>query len=126
MFVLRRVVAAVAAEGGHLEQVLAEHHVHDLEAPADDEGAPEQFFHLFGRGIGGDVEVLGFDAQQQVAHGAADDEGLVAGFLQRLRHADRVGRHAARIDAVFVGAEDDRLGRVALVFHTQDFTDEGF
>ena len=71
-----------AAEGGHFQQVLAEHHVHDLEAAADDEGAPEQALDLFRRGVGGDVEVLGLDAQQQVAHRAADQEGLEAGFLQ--------------------------------------------
>jgi hypothetical protein len=38
--------------------------------------------HLFRRGVGGDVEILGFGADQQVAHGAADDKGLVAMLLQ--------------------------------------------
>jgi hypothetical protein len=90
MLVLRRVVAAVAAEGRHFQQLLAEHHVHDLEAAADDEGAAEQLFDFFRRRIGGDVEVLRLHAQQQVAHGAADDEGLEAGFLQGLGDADRV------------------------------------
>jgi hypothetical protein len=64
--------------------------VHDLEAAADDEGAPEQALDLLRRGVGGDVEVLRLHAQQQVAHRAADDKGLEAGFLQGLRDADRV------------------------------------
>jgi hypothetical protein len=84
MFILGRGFGRGATEGGHFEQVLTEHDVHDLEAAADDEGAAEQLLDLFRRGVGGDVEVLGLDAQQQVAHRAADDEGLVAGFLQGL------------------------------------------
>ena len=126
MLVLGRVDGGVAAEGGHFQQVLAEHHVHDLEAAADDEGAPEQLFHLFGRGVGGDVEVFRLHAQQQVAHRAADHEGLEAGFLQGLGDAHRVGGHELRIDAVLFGAEDHGLGRVALVFHAKDFADEFF
>ena len=38
---------------------LAEHHVHQLEAAADDAGAAEQRADLLGRGVGGHVEVLG-------------------------------------------------------------------
>gem|GEM_PF-5173865 len=126
MLVLRRVGAAGAAEGRHFQQLLAEHHVHDLEAAADDEGAAEQFFHLLRRGVGGDVEILRFHAQQQVAHGAADDEGLEAGFLQGLGQADRVRRQQLRVDAVLLEAEDHRLGGIALVFHAKDFTNEFF
>jgi hypothetical protein len=126
MLVLRRIVAALAAEGGHLEQVLAEHHVHDLEAAADDEGTPEQFFHFFRGGVGGDVEVFRLHPQQQVAHGATDHEGLETGFLQRLGHADRVRRNEFQVDAVVVRAEDVGLGGVALVFHTKDLADEFF
>jgi hypothetical protein len=42
----------------------------------------KQLAHLLRRGVGGDVEVLGRQCRQQVAHGAADDEGLEALFLQ--------------------------------------------
>jgi hypothetical protein len=126
MLVLRRIVAAVAAEGGHFQQLLAEHHVHDLEAAADDEGAAEQFFHLLRRGVGGDIEIFRLHAQQQVAHGAADDEGFETGFLQGLRQADRVRRHEFGVDAVFFRPEDVRFGRIALVFHAKDFTNEFF
>jgi hypothetical protein len=100
MFILRRVGRGGAAEGGHFQQVLAEHHVHDLEALADDEGAAEQALDLLRRGVGGDVEVFRLHAQQQVAHRAADDEGFVAGFLQGAGDADGIVRQQARIDAV--------------------------
>ena len=103
-----------AAEGGDFEQVLAEHHVHDLEAAADDEGAPEQPLDFFRRRIGGNVEVLGLDAQQQVAHRAADQEGLETGFLQGLRHTDRVVRYQRGIDAMLLRAVHHRLGGVGL------------
>ena len=77
----------VGAEGRDLDHLVlaaaAVHHVHDAKAPADDEGAAEQALDLLGRGVGGDVEVLGPQADQQVAHRAADDVGLVAGLLQR-------------------------------------------
>ena len=82
MFIFWRIDVADAAEGGHFQQILAEHHVDDLEAATDDKGAPEQTFDLFGRGIGGDVEILGLHAEQQIAHRAAHHEGLEAGFLQ--------------------------------------------
>ena len=126
MLVLGRVVAAVAAEGGHFQQVLAEHHVHDLEAAADDEGAPEQALDLLGRGVGGDVEVLGLHAQQQVAHGAAHHEGLEACLLQGLGHPDRIRRDVLRVDLVLFRPQDHRFGRIALVFDAEDFTDEFF
>nr|GEU28121.1 hypothetical protein [Tanacetum cinerariifolium] len=100
MFVLGRVVGRGAAEGGHFQQVLAEHHVHDLEALADDEGAAEQLAHLFGRGVGGDVEVLRFHAQQQVAHGAAHHERFEARFLQGAGDAHRVIGQQLGVDAV--------------------------
>ncbi len=82
--------------------------MHDLEAPADDARAPEQRLHLLGRGVGGDVEVLGLDAEQQVAHGAADDIGLVAGLLQRRGDLDGIARQQRGVDPVFVDVDDAR------------------
>jgi hypothetical protein len=93
------------AEGGHLDDFVlapaAEDHVHDAKAPADDEGAAEVLLHLLGRGVGGDVEILRPQADQQVAHGAADDVGLIAGVLQRAHHADGVFIQQGGVDAVF-------------------------
>jgi len=78
-------------------------------AAADDEGAPEQRLDLLGRGVGGDVEVLGPQADDQVAHRAAHDVGLVAGLLQRAHDAHRVGVEQRRVDAVGLGRHLDAL-----------------
>jgi hypothetical protein len=50
--------------------------------PADQARAREHLDDLFGRGLRGDVEVLGRLAEQQVAHAAADDVRLEAGLLE--------------------------------------------
>src|SRR6185436_15674980 len=78
----------------------AEHDVDDAEAPADDESTPEQRLHLLGRGVGGDVEVLRAQAEEQVAHGAADDVGLVAGVGERRDDLDGALVDQRRVDAV--------------------------
>ena len=89
------------AEGRDLDRLLPEHHVHEAEAAADDDGAAEMRLDLLRRGIGGDVEVLRRDAEQQVAHRAADEVGAMPGFLQRLAHAQRRARDQFLVDAVF-------------------------
>ncbi|MCY1503634.1 hypothetical protein D9M68_377640 [compost metagenome] len=100
------------AEGRDLDDFLlapaVEGHVHDLEAPPDDARAPEQRLHLVGRGVGRDVEILGLDAEQQVAHRAAHDVGLVAGLLQRGGDLDGIARQQRGVDLVFVGADNAR------------------
>jgi len=106
---------AVGAEGRHLDHlVLAaapEHHVHQAKAPPDDEGAAEQRLHLLGGGIGGDVEVLGPAPDQQVAHRAANDVGLVAGGLERADDLDRVVVDQRVVDAVLGGGHVDTLAQ---------------
>ena len=103
------------AEGRDFDHLMvapaAEDHVHDAEAPADDEGAAEQRLHLLGRGVGGHVEVLRPQAHQQVAHRTADDEGLVPGLLQRAHHAHRALVEQTLVDAVFFRADLDALAQ---------------
>ena len=70
------------AKRRHLEHVVADMDVHEPKAAADDERAPEQRLHLLGRRVGRDVEILRRDAEEQVAHRAADDERLESFFLQ--------------------------------------------
>ena len=77
------------AEGCHLDGLGSGQNVHQPEAAADDECAPEQRLDLLRRRVGGEVEVLRHDAEQQVAHRAADDEGLEAGLLQPARDLQR-------------------------------------
>ena len=96
------------AEGGGLDDLLAEHDVHELEAAADDARAAEQRADLFGRGVGGHVEVLGLQADDEVAHRAADDVGFVAMLAQHLAHLDGVARDVAPVDAVLVAPDAQR------------------
>jgi hypothetical protein len=56
--------------------------VHQPEAPADDDRAPEQRLHLLGTRVGGDVEILRLDAEQEVAHRAAHHVAREAGVAQ--------------------------------------------
>ena len=105
MLVLQRVGVVGGAEGGDLERLGALHHMHDLEAAADDARAAEQAAHLIGRGVGGDVVVLGLDAGDQVAHRAADDVGLEAALLQRFADAPGAGRDLLAADAVAAGRD---------------------
>jgi hypothetical protein len=75
-------VGECAAEGGDLQRFGTDHHMHDLEAAADDAGAAEGVADLLRRRVGGDIEILRLLADQQVAHGAADHVGLEAFFLK--------------------------------------------
>ncbi len=118
-FLLRRLLVAADLVGrGRVEQrtegrdldhlvlaATAEDHMHDAEAPADDERAAEQRLHLLRRRIGGDVEVLRTQTQQQVAHRAADHVGLVPGLLQRADDAHRRFVEQTLVDAVFGRAD---------------------
>ena len=81
------------AERRHFEHLRADVHVHQPEPAADDVRAAEQRLDLLGRRVGRDVEVLRRQAEQQVAHRAADDERLEAGFVQLLGHHARAARH---------------------------------
>ena len=65
---------------------------------ADGEGLGEESDDLLGRGGGGDVVVLGREAEQEVAHASTGEEGLMAGVAQA---ADEVERGAI----VWVGME---------------------
>ena len=61
------------------------------EVGADGEGLGKQRDDLVGRGGGGDVVVLGVDAEQQVADAAAGEVGLMAGLAQGERDAQGGG-----------------------------------
>ena len=102
-----RVLAGLRrAERRHFQRLGADVDVDQPEAPPDDEGPPEQRLHLLGRGVGRDVEVLGHDAQRQVAHGAADDVRLVAGVLQLAGDLERAAGQLVAAYRVVVRAVD--------------------
>ena len=86
-------------------------HVHDAESSTDDEGTSKQSLDLLRGGVGGHVEVLGTQAQQQVSHGPAHDVGLKALVLQGLHHVQCALIHQLGIDAVFAGRHHTSLAQ---------------
>src|SRR3546814_6539307 len=101
----------LGAEGGDLDDLAAEHHVRQAETAADQAAVAEQVLDLFRRGAGGDVEVLGMAADHQVAHGAADQEGLVAAFAQAVEHAQRIGTDVLARNRMLVPRDDPQGDR---------------
>ena len=127
VFIFGCCIGRGAAEGGDFEQVLAKHHVHDLEALADDEGAAEQAFDLLRGRIGCDIKILGLDAQQQVAHCTAYQEGFEAGLLQSAGDAHGIGGYQLGIDAMFFRSQYDSFTGIAVfLFGAEDATDKLF
>ena len=98
------------AEGRHLDGLRARQHVHQPESAADDKCAAKQRLDLLRRRVGGDVEVLGLEAEQQVAHGAADDKGVIALALQPLDHLHRAAAHALVAHAKACRGRDGGFG----------------
>src|SRR5208337_4258581 len=83
------------------------------ELGADRHGAVEHFLHDFGPRIGGNVVVLGFDAENSIAHTSAGENGAKAGIDQTVNDMQRLflSLSHARCDsptAHFIAA---RLGR---------------
>ena len=103
----------VAPEGGDLDDLSApEQDVRQAEAPADDPAVAEEGAHVLRAGARGDVEILGFSPEQEVADAPADKVGLVAAALEAPDHLRGIG-----IDAVVVqhhAVADQARARVAL------------
>ena len=72
-------LARIGAEGRDLDDVVVgEDHVDEPEAPPDDATVREDPPHLPRARRRDDVEVLRVSAEEEVAHAAADEVGLVA------------------------------------------------
>jgi hypothetical protein len=110
----------MAAEGGDLDGLGAHVDVDDLEAAADDARAAETVTHLFRRGVGGDVEVLRLQTGEQVAHRAADDERLVAAFLQGLDGAPAAAADVVTLQAMLGDGDGRRLAGLAGALASED------
>ena len=72
-------VAAVGAEGGDFGGDVVVGDDDDAEVGADGLGAGEELLDERGGGAGGDVEVFGGEAEEEIADAAAGEIGLVAG-----------------------------------------------
>ena len=77
-------VRRIGAEGGDLERVAVDHHEDHAEARADADRVVEQFLHDLGARVGGDVVIVGRDAEHAVAHAAAGEVGDEALLAQAL------------------------------------------
>jgi hypothetical protein len=82
--------------------------VREAEAPPDQPAVAEQLLDLLRQRVGGDVEILGRDAKQQVAHATADEIGLEARVLEPVQHAQRVRRDMLTGDRVLVATDHPR------------------
>src|SRR5947209_1414448 len=86
-------------------------HMHQAKASTDDERAPEQRLHLLGCGVGREIEILGLDPEQQIAHRATDDEGTEAFLLQAPRDVTSSVRKLVAPHDVLVAGVDAWFAR---------------
>ena len=103
----------IGAEGGDFNDFAAKVHVHQLETAANHAGIAEFGTNLLRGGAGGHVEVFGFKVQQQVAHAATDQIGLVTGLLQAVNDAQGVTADLAATQWVLIAVQ--HFGGAALV-----------
>ena len=99
-------LGVVGAERGHFDDLAAEVHMRQLEAAANHPGIAELGAHLFRRGAGGDVVVLGLHAEQHVAHATTDQVGLVTGVLQALHHIHRIAAELRPLQGVLAATQN--------------------
>ncbi|MNT23825.1 hypothetical protein D3C72_1592630 [compost metagenome] len=104
-------VIDVGTEGGDFDDLAAEHNMGQAETAADQAAVAEQLLDLFGRGIGGHVEILGLAIDQQIAHRAADKVGAEAGIAQSIKHAQSVRADVLAGDRVLVARDDAQAER---------------
>ena len=74
--------------------------MHDLKASSNQKGSFKQAFDLFRCRIGGDVEILGFQSQQEVAYRSTYNESVISGILQYTNNPYRIVGDQTRIDTV--------------------------
>ena len=79
-----------STEGRGLDDLLAEDNVHELKASTNNARTAKQRANLLGRRVGRDIEVFGFKANNQVAHGTTDNVGLKPFMLKDLADFDGV------------------------------------
>lgn len=80
-------VRSIGAEGGDFDAMEED----DAEVGADGFGAGEELGEFGGAGRGGDVEVFGLAAEEEVADAAADEESGVSGGVEGVEDMGRGG-----------------------------------
>ena len=74
-------VFGVSAKGRDFDRLaVGEHYADHAELLSDRDGAVEHSKHNFGARVGGDVVILGLDAEDSIAHTSAGENGAKAGI----------------------------------------------
>ncbi len=113
------ILGMIGAEGRHFDDFTTEMDMHQLEPAANDSRITEFGTHLFRRGAGGDVEILGRDIEHHVAYAAADQIGLVAGVLQALDDINGITAELAALQRMLAAIEHFRRGTRMLLRFAQ-------
>ncbi len=82
-------IFGVGAERRDFEQVVVDQHADHAELCADRDGTVEHFLHDLGPRVGGDVVILGLDAEHAIAHTSAVENGDKAGINQTANDVQR-------------------------------------
>jgi len=80
------------AESRNLDDFMAEMHVRQAKTPADEAAIAKQAPDLFRQGVGGHVEILRRDAQEQVADRPTDQKPLITRLLEAVEDFQGVRR----------------------------------
>jgi hypothetical protein len=99
------------AEGGDLDDLLAEEDVGQPEPPPYQAAIAEQALYLLRKCVRSHVEILRLHAEQEVPHAAADQKPLKSRVFQAVEHPQRIGRDMGPGNRVLRPRNDPRLGR---------------
>jgi hypothetical protein len=80
--------------------------VDDLETPPDEAAVTKEAVDLVRGGVGGDVEVLGLAAQEQIPHPAPDHIGGVTVIVEPCQDLEDIGGHRRAGDGVLLAGDD--------------------
>ena len=105
----------IGAERCDFDDFSTEVDMDQLEAAANDAGVAKLGTHLFRRGAGGDVEILGRDIEHHVTDAATDQIGLVACVLQALDDIDGVATELTALQRMLAAIEHFRRGARVLL-----------
>ena len=87
MVIIRMVSGST--KGGNLDNLPAETHVCQPEAPPDEAAVRKQRAHLVRSCIRGDIKVLGVQPHQCITYATANQERLITGFMQSVQYLER-------------------------------------
>ena len=105
-----RSVVETRAECRDLDDLPAHAHMREPEPPSDEATASKQAADGVRGRAGRDVEVLGLEAQQQIANASADEKSLMAGVGQRVQYFEGPPTDVGVGDAMLRMGDDGGLG----------------